>query len=286
MGSPAPAGQPRPRRVQLTERDALLLEFLAEHRFARPSHAARLLQVSARTATARLNRLEQAGYLERDRPYGGQPDHYQITRQGLAAIASDFGPPRADLSAYEHDIGLAWVWLAARSGAFGPLRELISERRLRSHDARARNRESPAAPVERLGVRIPGEGRGGGERLHYPDLLLETATGHRVAIELELSDKGRKGLEKVISAYAGDRRIDAVLYLVDDDRIFRNVQASARKFGLENLVHVQRVRFTEPAGFPRRAQAAARSRERRAGTPSRAPAAERRSYRTRGEVSR
>ncbi len=275
MGSPPPAGPPKPRRVQLTERDALLLEFLAEHRFARPSHAARLLEVGARTATARLNRLEQAGYLTRDRPYGGQPDHYQITRHGLAAIGSELRPPRPDLSAYQHDLGLAWLWLAARGGAFGPLNELISERRLRSHDARARTRESPAAPVERLGVRIPGTGLRGGERLHYPDLLLRTVSGHRVAVELELSDKSRKGLDKVIGAYAGDRRIDAVLYLVDDERIFRKVQASARKFGLENLVHVQRVRFTEPAGFPRRAQTAARRADRSAQTPGHVRAGER-----------
>jgi hypothetical protein len=259
--------------VQLTERDARLLGFLAEHRFARPSHAARLLEVGARAATDRLHRLEQAGYLTGDRPYHGQPDHFQITRQGLRAIGSELGPPRADLSTYEHDMGLAWVWLAARSGAFGALTELTSERRMRSHDGLARTREMPAAPIERLGVRIPGEGGRGGERLHYPDLLLKTATGHRVAVELELSDKGRKGLDKVIGAYAGDRRIDAVLYLVDDERIFRNVQASARKFGLENVVHVQRVRFTEPAGFPGHGRGAERGGERTAGSPGRAPAA-------------
>ncbi len=254
--------------MQLTQRDTILLEFLAEHRFARPSHAASLLEVGARTATERLNRLEQVGYLTGDRPYHGQPEHYQITRQGLRAIGSELGPPRADLSTYEHDMGLAWVWLAARGGAFGPLTELTSERRMRSHDGRARTREMPAAPVERLGVRIPGQGGRGGERLHYPDLLLKTGTGHRVAVELELSDKGRKGLDKVIGAYAADRRIDAVLYLVDDERIFQNVQASARKFGLETVVHVQRVRFTEPAGLAARGRVASRSTERSPGEVS------------------
>ncbi len=251
--------------MQLTERDALLLEFLAEHRFARPSHAARLLEVSARTATARLKRLEQADYLTSARPYSRQPEHYQITRQGLAAIGSELRPPRADLTAYRHDIGLAWVWLAARSGAFGPLSELTSERQLRSHDARARTREVPAGPIERLGVRIPGAGARGGERLHYPDLLLRTARGHRVAVELELSDKGRRGLDKVIGAYAGERRVDAVLYLVDDERILRNVRTSVRKFGLEDLVHVQRVRFTEPTGFPAGSRAVERSSDRSTG---------------------
>jgi hypothetical protein len=272
MASPPPAGRPRPRRVQLTERDALLLEFLAEHRFARPSHAARLLEVGVRTATERLTRLEQAGYLTSGRPYHGQPEHYRITRQGLGAIGSELGPPRANLSAYEHDMDLAWVWLAARSGAFGSLTELTSERRMRSDDGRARTRESPAAAVERLGVRIPGDGGRGGERLHYPDLLLKTATGHRVAVELELSDKGRKRLDKVIGAYAGDRRIDAVLYLVDDERIFRNVQASARKFGIQELVHVQRVRFTEPAGLSGRGRPTERGGERTSETPDRARA--------------
>ncbi len=262
MAARSPAGRPPPRRVQLTERDVRLLEFLAEHRFARPSHAARLLEVGARTASDRLKRLELAGYLAGARPYHEQPEHYQITRQGLAAVGSRLGVPRDDLTTYAHDMGLAWVWLAARDGAFGPLSDLISERQLRSHDARARIGESPATPVERLGVRIPGGGSRGGERLHYPDLLLKTATGRRVAVELELSDKGRKRLDKVIGAYAGDRRIDAILYLVEDERILRNVRASARKFGVEDLVHVQRVRFTEPAGFSGRGRAAGRSRER------------------------
>jgi hypothetical protein len=131
-------------------------------------------------------------------------------------------------------------------------------------------------------VRIPGAGARGGERLHYPDLLLRTARGHRVAVELELSDKGRKGLDKVIGAYAGDRRIDAVLYLVDDERIFRNVQASARRFGLQDLVHVQRVRFTEPMGFRAGARAVERSAEQRCGGRS---AGTRSEDRKRGGVS-
>jgi hypothetical protein len=224
---------------------------------------ARLLGVSPRTAAARCNRLAQADYLSRERPWSGQPDHYQIKRQGLAAIGSELRAPKPDLSAYEHDIGMAWIWLAARGGAFGELSELTSERQLRSRDARTRLEETPAiGRGERLGVRIPGDGPGGGERLHYPDLLLRTATGHRVAVELELTAKSHRRVDQIIGAYAGERRIDAVLYLVDDGRQFRSVRAAARKHGVSDLVHVQRVRFTEPAGFPARSRAAERRGER------------------------
>ena len=40
------------------------------------------------------------------------------------------------LTNYWHDVGAAWLWLAARNGAFGPMREVLAERVMRSRDAR------------------------------------------------------------------------------------------------------------------------------------------------------
>jgi DNA-binding MarR family transcriptional regulator len=238
--------------LRLTEHDRTLLEFLAEHRIVRANHIRRLLGVSLPAAQRRLRRLGAAGYLERGRLYSDQPSHYLITRRGLRAVDSLLPPPRLDQMGYRHDVGLAWLWLAARTGAFGSLAAMHSERQMRSHDGRS------AAGGERFGVRVVGEGINGGERLHYPDLLLETAAGHRVAVELELSAKAPARLERIIGRYVSDRRFDAVLYLVDDNRRAQQIRAAAAKLGAAKFVHVQSVVWSERAGPPRATRGAAR----------------------------
>jgi hypothetical protein len=252
--------------LRLTDADRLLLEFLAEHRVARANQVARLLGVSVGSAQWRLRRLGSAGYLTSDRLYADQPKHYVIKPRGLAAIGSRLSAPRMDQMNYRHDVGMAWVWLAARSGAFGELTAMHSERAMRSDDGRAAAEDAhqPArsGAGERFGIKTAGWGPHGGEQLHYPDLLLETATRHRVAVELELSGKSTRRLEKIIGRYVSERRIDAVLYLVDDDRRAKEITAAARRLGASDLIHVQRVRWSEPVGPPARAAARQRTQTR------------------------
>jgi hypothetical protein len=230
---------------QLTEPDLQALAFIAEHRLVLPGHVAVLLDTSLEAATARLRRLAKARFLRKERVFGQQPD-YQVTRRGLAAIGSTLPTPRRDLRVYQHDIGVAWLWLAARAGTFGPLEAMVGERRLRSHDG-AREPES-----EPLGVRIGGTGPHGRERLHYPDLLLRTADGRRVALELELTAKSRTRLETILGGYGADPRIAGVVYLVQSQTVARSVERAARKVGVADLVHLQRVRLkvAQPAARP------------------------------------
>lgn len=225
--------------VRLTNRDRELLGFVAEHRLVLASHVQALLGVSASAAATRLRALSRAGFLEHRRLFHGQPACYRIRPRGLAAIGSEIGAPRIDLHFYEHDLGVVWLWLAARHGRFGPVREIVGERRLRSQDASERR----ATPC---GVRLGGVGPGGRERLHYPDLLLVTPAGQRIAVELELSAKGRSRREGILAGYGADRRIDAVLYLVKDRRTGQPIRDSARRLGIGELVHVQQVRWAGP----------------------------------------
>ncbi len=228
--------------TRVTQRDLELLGFIAEHRLVLPAHAAALLGVSADAANGRLRALASAGYVRQETIFHRQASCCQITRKGLATIGSGYRQPRIDLRCYRHDVGVAWLWLAARGGAFGPLRELISERRLRSLDAGAERSGEPA------GVRLGGVGPAGKPRLHYPDLMLVLKGGQQVAVELELTAKGRARREKILLGYAVDSRIDAVLYLVDRPVIARAVQASARQIGISDLVHVQAVRWGQSGG--------------------------------------
>jgi len=231
----------------VTERDREMLAFIAEHRFVLAGHVQTLLGVSESVAYRRLGVLTTKGLLDHTRVLHGQPGWYQITRAGLALIASDLPPPRMDLRSYAHDIGVAWLRLAATGGTFGLVERAVSERTMRSVDAartlaavrgerRVEISDDQAPP---FGVRLGGLGPRGVIRLHYPDLLLIGPRDERVAIELELSAKGRRRLETILAGYGAEPRIAAVLYLADKATIRREVRRSAARLGLSELVHVQ-----------------------------------------------
>jgi len=225
-----------------------VLSFVAEHKLVLTAHVQALLGVSPDTAARRLRRLASAGLLSGDsRVYRG---YHQITRAGLNAAGSRLPRPREDLSTYWHDAGVAWLYLGARAGTFGALRAVISERQMRSSDA------SSDRPAEPFGVRLGGSGPGGRPRLHYPDLLLHTADGHRVAVELELSGKARTRREAILGGYSLDRRIDAVIYFVSDPAIGRAIAASAARLGISSMIHVQRFAWQPSHGPPERGAAA------------------------------
>lgn len=223
--------------MRITERDCQMLAFAAEHRFVLAGQVGMLLGISTRAATDRLRALRDAGYLSEGNRFTDEPPHYQVTTPGRRAISSDLpGPRKLDLSLYRHDVGLAWLMVAAERGMFGPLSQIVSERRMRSQDGRADGREQPP-----FGVRLGAPGRGGRPRLHYPDLLLVTDTGHRVAFELELTLKSPRRRERILAAYAADKRIDAVVYLVDHPARRRAMQESVRRVGIADRVRVEQV---------------------------------------------
>jgi hypothetical protein len=209
--------------------------FVAEHRFVLPAHASALLDVAEETASARLRALARAGYVTERRVFAAEPLSYRVAQRGLDAAGSELGRPTGRVGAYDHEVGAAWLWLAARRGAFGPMRDVLSERRLRSHDASVPGRDDP------LGVRLGGAGAAGRERLHYPDLLLVADDGRRLAIELELTGKGRTRRDRILAGYAADPRIAAVVYVVHDARIAQSIEGSARRLGIGGLVQIQQV---------------------------------------------
>lgn len=246
-------------RAQLTERDLELLAFIAEHRIVLAYQVRRFLGASSSVAYARLRALSAAGLVRQRKALYGHPSCYQATSQGIGAAGRSYRAQEIDYGRLQHDLGLASLWLAARAGTFGPFQSLISERAMRSSDASAANALGKAstagAPAgadqygyddSRQGVRLGGVGERGRERLHYPDLLLVTPQGKRIALELELTSKGAARREKILMGYAFDRKIDAVVYLVRDLPIGRKIRDSARRLGISDLVHVQLIK-----GLPR-----------------------------------
>ena len=193
-------------------------------------------------ARRRLGALGQAGYLTRERRYLSEPHAYAVTRSGLGVGRSDLGAPRdLDPATYAHDVGVTWLTAAARRGLLGELSQVISERRMRSEDGRGYRGH------DTHGVRYIGSSAswsGGVRRLHYPDLTVVTASGRRVAFELELHQKGAARRERILSAYAGDPRFDAVVYLVRTPAERRTLEASAHRVGLEDRLAVQLFRWS------------------------------------------
>ena len=252
-------------RAQLTHTDRRVLAFAAEHRFVLAAQVAALLGASEAAAVARLRRLYRAGHLRRARELHRGPVWHQITRSGLKAIGSTLPAPRGfDLATHRHDAGLGWLMLAAQAGRFGPVARVISEREMRSHDGRA------GEAAQRYGVRLHGVGPGGHERLHYPDMVIVTQAGHRVAFELELSTKEPERRERILNAYAADHRIDAVVYLVDRAAAGRALERSVARLGLRDLVAVRRVTVRDGTSTATTGRTGERAAGRSAGAGARA----------------
>ena len=223
--------------MRLTDRDRRILRFCAEHRFVlAPQVALALGVIGTDAAKRRLAALHRAGCLRRERRYVAEPFAYAVTPAGLGAAGCDLSRPRPlDPATYAHDVGVAWLAAAAHRGVFGELSEIVCERRMRSEDARGRDGSEH-------GVRCAGAG---GRGLHYPDLTVATASGRRVALELELHVKGVARRERILAAYACDPRFDAVVYLVGSEAERRTLMRSARRVGLEDRLHVQRFRWAD-----------------------------------------
>lgn len=209
---------------------------LAEHRFLIVPQVAVLLAVGERTALNRLKALERDRLCAFHRVFQGLPWAASIQSRGLRALGSPLkAPPKLNYNEYRHDIGVGWLWLAARAGAFGELRGIATDRRMQADDlsAGAAGRRPPWG----IGVGLLGS-RGRPQR-HYPDLMLDTDSGHRVAVELELTGKSSGRMARIMTAYASDSRIDHVLYLAASRAIATQALDAARKAGIPDRVHVQ-----------------------------------------------
>jgi hypothetical protein len=225
-------GLQRARPFLITDRDLRLIAFVAAHRFVLAGHIRELLGVDRAVAYRRLSGLVGVGLLSYRRIFHAQPGIYQITNGGLAVIDSQLPKPTIDLRTYGHDLGVVSLAVAAEHDRLGAVDRVWSEREMRSHDQR------PETGLL-FGVPLGLWDRYGRPRVHYPDLVLTGPGGGRIAVELELSMKGRKRLEGILAAYGSQPGITEVLYLTDQPGIQARVREIVAAFGLEQLVSVQ-----------------------------------------------
>jgi hypothetical protein len=137
-----------------------------------------------------MRKLVDAGYLARKRLLHGDKRVHWVTRQALQASGDHLAPPQTiGLGSYRHDLVLVDVAQAVVDKTGG---NFVPERRLRQE-------------AGFKGVGVSG---------HLPDGLLRRPGEKPVAVELEMSPKGRQRLKRIISGYAANMGLDQVWYFV------------------------------------------------------------------------
>lgn len=201
---------------RVTDRDLAMVRWVGRLRFAEAAQVGRRFGLDERHTYRRLRGLVRAGLVDHRRVFHNQPGVYWATRDGLDAAGVRLPPAGIDIRTYEHD-RLAAVAAIALEDEFGPS-AIVTERELRSLDA--------AAETPRYAVPRGGQAQLGRRGLHFPDLAVDGQDGRPLAVEVELTAKGRGRLDSIVAGYVRARHIAAVRYYA----------APAARAGLERAI--------------------------------------------------
>jgi hypothetical protein len=187
--------------------------------------------MDTRNCYRRLRGLVELGMLEHERVLHARPGVYTATTDGLYAAGLRLPRARIDLRTYAHDVAAVWVAVALER-EFGP-DAVVTERELRSHDNGGRV-DRPRYAV-RLGAQRTRRG------LHFPDLAVEREGANPIAVEVELTAKGRTRLDQIVAAYVRARHIAGVRYYAAPAALVAVERAVARA-GAEELFVINELR--------------------------------------------
>jgi hypothetical protein len=172
---------------QLTERDLEILQFINLFGFCEmPTLVARFGWRKPRNYQL-MGKLVEAGLVKHERVFYGKPGIYRLTTAGAKHTGL---PPlsKVPLASYAHDVRVMELYLAIRQQHPGV--RWISERQLK-HDKYF---------------------DGVGKRGHLSDGVLVFPDGKHVALEVELTLKGKNRLEKILKDYATQFSLNEVWY--------------------------------------------------------------------------
>jgi len=167
---------------------------------------ARRRQMSIASASGRLHAAARRGELQRARPLTAEPAVFTMTRRGLRACGLDaLSPVRITSGNAAHAIACARVAVALERAY--PEHAVLGEPEVRAH--------------ERIGGAAPGDpalarALAALPLPHRPDLLLVVPgrPSGAVAVEVELTVKGPRRLERICREWARSHAVAGVLYLV------------------------------------------------------------------------
>ncbi|MCA1680798.1 MAG: MarR family transcriptional regulator [Actinobacteria bacterium] len=206
-----------PSPVQLTDRDVEILRWLARFRGVTAAQIGRRFDMGYSRVSRRLNQLGAGGLVALTRVLHRKPGLYTVTGEGQTAAGADLPVAAVGLGAYEHDVAVADVAIAAeRAGD-----TVLTQRQMQALEAGAGAGDLTYAVARTAGER------------HFPDLVLDRSDG-RWALEVEVTDARSELLEAILRAYAGAAHLAGVIFTVAPavhaDRIQR--AAAALELGL------------------------------------------------------
>jgi hypothetical protein len=205
--------------VLLTDRDLELFLWINSHRYVQARQIFRHLGVSEKYYR-RLSQLVSAGWLVHETIFKGMPGHYKCSKNATDIAEDTLPPPReVSLATYHHDMLVVDLAIALETKG-----KWITEKHLRQ-----------------------GEGNEPGLRAfsaHYPDGLIELATGQRIAIELErTATKTASRITKILRSYASCssavKNVNGVMYFCFTESSRKKVAAAVEQSGVGNLVKVR-----------------------------------------------
>src|SRR3990167_6162457 len=171
----------------LTERDGQILQFINEFGFCELKHLMKRFSINESNCYKIMKRLTRHEWVIHDRIFHKKPGVYYLTRNGAQ---------HTDLPAlehipqiqYQHQLKIIDVYI--QHMVRQPHAHWISKRRL----IKDQNQKDIK------------------KKKHFADGILLFPDGSEIAIEVELSLKGKNRLEKIFKAYAGQHDIVEVWY--------------------------------------------------------------------------
>lgn len=228
--------------------DREILEFAACHSMVLYSQVVTFLgRVKAQPAE-RIARLEAKGLIRSAPRLRYQRGAFQVTAAGLREIGSGLPVPMMDLRGYWRSVGVAWLWVGARRGMFGPVERIYTEREMRVADERSAAQLSAArglSPAVRakaaagsFGLTVAGEA---GPVVHYPDVVVVEAPG-RVAMELIWDRPSAAWLGALLEAYAAKPSVQLSVFFFVDAVVGERLRAARAARGWdERVMRVEKV---------------------------------------------
>lgn len=223
--------QRRVRGPQLTERDGEILRWIARHGVV----TAELVgcrffwrtqenDYGKWAAYRRLRAMRELGLVLSDKPFAHHPEVLRVTREGARVADVGLRPAPLVLSQLRHSLAIVWLTeylLAENVGA-----ELTTERELRAEryrELRDGTRETEHGRAPDALLRIPAKGAG--------------AQGvMTVAVELDLTRKDRRAMERMVRQYDRER-VDRIWWYVTPGRVERT-RALVRELRADNRIEV------------------------------------------------
>jgi hypothetical protein len=177
-----------------------------------------------------VGRLVEAGLIERVATLPGDPTLLSTTPQGIAYAGLGLPTARVGAGQVDHWVACADVaiWAERRWGRDS----LLSERELRFAEVDA---PRPIASA------IVGELPDGRPMLHRPDLVV-LDDGRTMAIEVELTPKAPRRLERIVRSWRRARHVDQILYLVPPGPTQRAVERAVVATRAQERVVVRELR--------------------------------------------